>query len=102
MGEFAYNNAKNASSSHTVFELNCNFYPQVSYKKDIDSWSQSKAVNKLAIKQKKLITVCKKNSSIPQNFINNIMINMQSLEAMSQITKSGLIANTSKPSKITS
>ncbi len=36
MAEFAYNNAKNASISHPSFELNCDFHPQASYKKDVD------------------------------------------------------------------
>ena len=31
MAEFAYNNAKNASTGHTPFELNCGYYFQVSY-----------------------------------------------------------------------
>ncbi len=36
MAEFAYNNTKNASTGHTPFELNCGFYPQASYKEDIN------------------------------------------------------------------
>ncbi len=36
MAEFAYNNAKNASTSHTPFELNCRFHPRASYKEDVD------------------------------------------------------------------
>ena len=39
MAEFAYNNAKNASTGHTPFELNCSYYPRMSYKKDVDSYS---------------------------------------------------------------
>ena len=34
IAEFAYNNAKNASTSHTSFELNCGYHPQMSYKED--------------------------------------------------------------------
>ena len=30
MAEFAYNNAKNASTGHTPFELNCGYHPSVS------------------------------------------------------------------------
>ena len=44
---FAYNNAKNASISQTLFELNCKYHPQVSYKKDLDSSSKSKTAKKL-------------------------------------------------------
>ena len=32
MAEFAYNNAKNASTGLTPFELNCGFHPRASYK----------------------------------------------------------------------
>ena len=47
MVEFVYNNAKNASTGHTPFELNCGYYPWVSYKEDIDSYSKSKSANEL-------------------------------------------------------
>ena len=36
MAEFAYNNAKNASTGYTPFELNCRYHPWVSYKEDLD------------------------------------------------------------------
>ena len=29
MAEFAYNNAKNATTSHTPFKLNCGYYPRI-------------------------------------------------------------------------
>ena len=35
MTKFAYNNAKNASTGYTPFELNCRYYPWVFYEKDI-------------------------------------------------------------------
>ena len=35
MAEFAYNNAKNASSGHTLFKLNCGYHPRMSYEKDV-------------------------------------------------------------------
>ena len=40
MAEFAYNNAKNASTSYTPFELNCEFYSQSSYEEDVDPHSR--------------------------------------------------------------
>ncbi len=61
MAEFAYNNAKNASSGHTPFELNCSYYPQPSYKKDVNHRSQSKSANELATEVKKLMAVCREN-----------------------------------------
>ena len=36
MAEFAYNNTKNASTDHTPFELNYGYYPQMSYKEDVN------------------------------------------------------------------
>ena len=48
MAEFAYNNEKNASTSHTPFELNCGYHPRISYEEDIKPRSQSKSANKLS------------------------------------------------------
>ncbi len=36
MAEFAYNNAKNASTSHISFKLNYDYYPKVLFEEDID------------------------------------------------------------------
>ena len=48
MTEFAYNNAKNASTGYTPFKLNCGFHPRVTYKEDVDPRSKSKTADKLA------------------------------------------------------
>ncbi len=61
MAEFAYNNAKNVSTGHTPFELNCGFHSRASYKKDVDPHSQSKSADKLATELRKLMTVCREN-----------------------------------------
>ena len=42
MAKFAYNNAKNVNSGHTLFELNCGYHPWMSYKKDVNPSSKSK------------------------------------------------------------
>ena len=39
MAEFAYNNAKNASTGYTPFELNCGYHPCVSFEEDTDPCS---------------------------------------------------------------
>ena len=57
MVEFAYNNTKNTSTSHTFFELNCGYHPKVSYKEDVDLCSRSHSTNKLAEELKELIEV---------------------------------------------
>ena len=59
--EFGYNNAKNASTGHTPFELNCCYYLWMSYKEDVDSCSQSKSADKLSAELKELIIVCQEN-----------------------------------------
>ena len=59
--EFPYNNTKNASTSHTLFELNCGYHPQMSYKEDIDPSFQSKVADKLSVELRKLMIVCPNN-----------------------------------------
>ncbi len=61
MAEFAYNNAKNASTGHTLFELNCGYHPKVSFKEDIDPRSRSRSANKLAEELRELMEVCCQN-----------------------------------------
>ena len=46
--EFAYNNANNASTSHTPFELNCDYHPRILYKEVVNSRSKSKLANELS------------------------------------------------------
>ena len=55
MAEFAYNNAKNASTSFMPFELNCGYHPRAFYKKDLDPYSQSKTVEKLSFEIRNLM-----------------------------------------------
>ena len=48
MAEFAYNNAKNASTEFTLFKLNCGYHPRVFYKENLDPYSQSKTAEKIS------------------------------------------------------
>ena len=48
MAEFADNNAKNASTRYTLFELNCGYYSCVFYEKDFDLCSKSKTVEEVS------------------------------------------------------
>ena len=57
MAKFAYNNTKNASTSHKPFELNCNYHPQMSYKEEVHPRSKSKSANKLLAKLRELMIV---------------------------------------------
>ena len=61
IAEFAYNNAKNSSISHTPFKLNCSYYPRVSFEENINSCSQSKSADELSAGLQDLMTVCRKN-----------------------------------------
>ena len=61
MAEFTYNNAKNANISYTPFELNCGYYPQMSYKEEVDSHSKFKLADKLSVELRELIIVCQEN-----------------------------------------
>ena len=61
MAEFAYNNAKNASAGHTLFELNCGYHPRVFFKKATNPCSRSKIADELLAELRELMTVCQKN-----------------------------------------
>ena len=58
MAEFTYNNAQNASTGHTFFELNYNYHPRVSFEKDVDPHFRFCSANELVKELKKLIKVC--------------------------------------------
>ena len=61
MAEFAYNNAKNSSTGHTSFELNCGYHPCVSFEEDTNPRSQSKSADELSAELRDLMTVCREN-----------------------------------------
>ena len=58
MVEFAYNNAKNASTGHTPFKLNYGYHPRIFYKENVDPCSKSKSADNLANDLKELMIVC--------------------------------------------
>ncbi len=61
MAEFAYNNAKNTSTRHTLVELNCGYYSCIFNKEDINPCSYSKSAEELVNKLKDLMTIYRKN-----------------------------------------
>ena len=61
IAEFAYNNAKNANTGHTPFELNCGFHPQVSFENDVDPCSRSRFADELAKELSELMKICQQN-----------------------------------------
>ena len=61
MAEFAYNNAKNASTGHTPFELNCGFHPRVSFEDNVNPCSRSCSTKKLVKELRELMNICQQN-----------------------------------------
>ncbi len=61
IAESAYNNAKNASTGQTLFELGYGYHPRVSYEEDVDFCSLSKSAEELATELKELLTLYRKN-----------------------------------------
>ena len=61
IAEFAYNNAKNSSTDHTPFELNCGYHPWMLYEEDVDPRSQSKSADELSAELRELMIVCREN-----------------------------------------
>ena len=61
MVEFAYNNAKNASTGHTYFKLNCGYHPKVSFKENVDLCLRSHFADKLIEELRELMEVCCQN-----------------------------------------
>ena len=59
--KFAYNNAKNASTGHTPFELNCGYHPRMSYEEDVDPRFQSKSADDLLAELRELMIVSPEN-----------------------------------------
>ena len=68
MAEFAYNNTKHASTSHTPFELNCGYHSWTFYKEDIDPRAQFQLSDKLVTKLIELMNVCRENFQYTQEF----------------------------------
>ena len=68
MAEFAYNNAKNASTGHTPFELNCGYHPQMSYEEEVNPRSKSKSADELSAELRELMIVCRENLHHAQEF----------------------------------
>ena len=57
IAEFAYNNAKNASTSHTLLKLNYDYHLRVFFEEDVNSHLKSRFTKKLAKELKELIEV---------------------------------------------
>ena len=58
MAKFVYNNAKNANTGHTFFELNCGYHPWMLYEEEVDPRSKSKLADELSVELRELMIVC--------------------------------------------
>ncbi len=58
MAEFEYNNAKNVSTGHILFELNYSYYSRSFFEEDVDPHSRSHSAKKLAEELRELIEIC--------------------------------------------
>ena len=61
MTKFVYNNAKNVSTNHTLFELNCGYHLCISFEDNTNFYSRTHSAKKLANKLKNLIFICQQN-----------------------------------------
>ncbi len=61
MAEFAYNNAKNASTGHTPFKFNYGYHFRVSFQEDVNPRLRSRSAKKLAQELRELIEICCQN-----------------------------------------
>lgn len=68
MTEFVYNNAKNASTEHTLFELNYGYHPHVSFEEDFNFCSRSKSAEKLSAELRNLMIIYRQNLCHTQKF----------------------------------
>ena len=82
MAKFAYNNAQNASTGHTPFELNYGFHPRVSFEDNINPCSKSRSANEPAKKLTELIDIYQQNLLYAQKLQKEYIIKAWSPEAM--------------------
>ena len=61
MAKFVYNNAKNASNSHTPFELNCGYHLWMTHQEEVNPCSKSKSADELSAELRELMIVCREN-----------------------------------------
>ena len=58
MAKFTYNNTKNASTSHTLFKLNCEYYLYVFFEDNVNFCPKSHTAEELVKNLKDLISIC--------------------------------------------
>lgn len=61
IAEFAYNNNKNASTSHMSFKLNYGYHPHIFFEDEVKPYSRYRSANKPAKKLRELISICHQN-----------------------------------------
>ncbi len=61
IANYAYNNTKNTSISHTPFKLNCNYHTKILFEDKANPHLRSCSTNKLAKKLRELIEIYYQN-----------------------------------------
>lgn len=97
MAGFAYNNAKNARTGHSPFELNCGYHPRISFEEDIDPRSKSCSTDVLANELRELMTICPQNLLHAQDLQKRAHDKGASLEAKHGVKRFGSLVITSRP-----
>lgn len=72
MAEFAYNNFQNASTGHTLFEINYSHQFWVFFKDKCNTYFRSSSAKGLVIELRKVINICYQNFLLAQDFQNTI------------------------------
>ena len=67
IAEYTYDNAKNVSTGHMPFKLNCGYYLCVFFEENTNPHSRSKSIDELLAELQNLMTVCQKNLQHAQN-----------------------------------
>lgn len=97
---FAYNNAKNMSTSHILFKLNYEYHLHILSENDTDPCLKSYSAKKLIKKLRYLLSFTSKIYSILRNYNNKYIIIKSSHKAISIAKSFGSIVNTLQPSGI--
>ena len=87
MAKVAYNNAKNLSTGHTPFEMNCSYPPWVFFEEDTNPPFQSKLADDLSRELQDLMNVCRENLYHAQELQKQAHKKASSLRATPPVTR---------------
>lgn len=91
MAEFAYNNNKNANTSHMSFEPNCGYHPCICFQKDTNPCTKSHSADELAQELKDLMLIYHQNLLHAQKLQKRV--NDKSMKIWSDILGEKILLN---------